>query len=787
MGAFACFCARAQVSWHEEFSDSSLAANPTWTGDTSLFIHSNGQLHLNDSDGGVAEISTQSNVSSQGHWSGWLAMDFNPSGSNYCEVVLCEDATGRAYLLRFGGNSQDRISLIYALPGIEYELIRSTDGLLSSAQIELEWSISRYPDSLWIVEVNLNQSGWQTVGQSPDSLAFASEYFKLRCFYTKTRADKFKFDDLAVSGFPFSDTVTPYVVGSEWLNRYTVDVELSEKYYSDSISILDHLGREWRIINSTHSGFQLKSSVAVGDGLIHFDFSPIHDAYDNHMSTWTTLLSRPKPRSLVINEIMTDPEPVVGIAYEYVELFNASSDTVSLRGWTLVVNSSSQSLSDVSLAPMSYKALSLSIPNAECVIKLKDDWEEDIDEVQFNSDLHSTVWKIFGGWSLERDEPAPLQDLEFAWSSSLSERGGTPGEANMPERTTRHPLNSLLGYSMQNDSALFYFAVGIDSLYWNGEKFKPFDVRGALWHLPVLKSTNTLQTLSQSSYEIDTTQIQFPVTIGKPEGIFISEVLFDPVDGVPEFVEIVNSGPNATLLSDLRISKWSLDFGIEELHPLLEHQQPILPNEVVVITSDDASALFEEYAYSNRRANLSNSTFHSYLPFALGSSSGLCLTTSNGEIVDSIEWTPNSYHSHLDETKGLSLFRKSPAFEWQSSNTHRATPGVHHSESFELTASPQIINARFSPNGDQFKDAVQINLPTKWESWVISFDVLTASGQKVASVLDGKIVSVPTVVSWDGKNNGSSLPAGQYLLSIKAENASGQVEIWRHGCLLIDE
>ncbi|NOZ47374.1 MAG: lamin tail domain-containing protein, partial [Chlorobi bacterium] len=55
-----------------------------------------------------------------------------------------------------------------------------------------------------------------------------------------------------------------------------------------------------------------------------------------------------KPNDVVINEIMADPSPVVGLPdYEFIEFYNTTIYDISLKQWKLSVGSSTVSLPDI--------------------------------------------------------------------------------------------------------------------------------------------------------------------------------------------------------------------------------------------------------------------------------------------------------------------------------------------------------------------------------------------------------------------------------------------------------
>ena len=62
--------------------------------------------------------------------------------------------------------------------------------------------------------------------------------------------------------------------------------------------------------------------------------------------------------SILINELMFDPDPQIGLPEcEYIELYNTSGDTININGWMLKVGTKMQCLPYCTVPPASYLLL----------------------------------------------------------------------------------------------------------------------------------------------------------------------------------------------------------------------------------------------------------------------------------------------------------------------------------------------------------------------------------------------------------------------------------------------
>ena len=154
---------------------------------------------------------------------------------------------------------------------------------------------------------------------------------------------------------------------------------------------------------------------------------------------------------IVINEIMADPSPAVALPeWEYIELYNASENTINIRGWTLFIGKKEYIFeNDIEIQSDEYLVLchnnavedlskfgnchafsSFQINNSGLNISLIDNNDKLISSVNFDISWHSTSYKEEGGWSLEQIDPFNPCVGKNNWGSSISKNGGTPSMPN---------------------------------------------------------------------------------------------------------------------------------------------------------------------------------------------------------------------------------------------------------------------------------------------------------------------------------------------------------------------
>ena len=177
-----------------------------------------------------------------------------------------------------------------------------------------------------------------------------------------------------------------------------------------------------------------------------------------------------KSGDIVINEVMASPKGAKGLPEtDYVELYNTTDHTISLKGWSFIYDGTVIRLPDVPLAtnhyavlyrkgkslPLNKKVLGLGFSNFP--LNMSDEGKQLTLKDSSGTVIHSYTYpKAKAGRSIERGEGDK-------WHLSSDPRGGTPGEENSedtpdkpdkPEREKSSPGDILINEVMADPRGL---------------------------------------------------------------------------------------------------------------------------------------------------------------------------------------------------------------------------------------------------------------------------------------------------------------------------------------------
>ena len=177
-----------------------------------------------------------------------------------------------------------------------------------------------------------------------------------------------------------------------------------------------------------------------------------------------------KSGDIVINEVMASPKGAKGLPEtDYVELYNTTDHTISLKGWSFIYDGTVIRLPDVPLAanryavlyrkgkslPLGKKVLGLGFSNFP--LNMSDEGKQLTLKDSSGTVIHSYTYpKAKAGRSIERGEGDK-------WHLSSDPRGGTPGEENSegapdkpdkPEKEKASPGDVLINEVMADPRGL---------------------------------------------------------------------------------------------------------------------------------------------------------------------------------------------------------------------------------------------------------------------------------------------------------------------------------------------
>lgn len=458
------------AQFSDDFSDGNFTSDPVWSGNTDKFvIDASNQLQLyeNPQAEGASYLSTNCGAINDASWEFLVKFQFNPSSTNYCEVYLTSNnsdlsSATNGYFVKIG-NTADDVSLYRKDPTSSTMIIDGTDGRLNTTTVNVRVKVTRDYDGNWtLMSDTLGGTDYYTEGTVLDNTFFSSSYFGVRCVYTSTRSQHFFFDDIVVTGDAFIDDIPPQVLTSQVIDSQHLLMVFDEEL--DPVSALDEqnysvnngIGNPADIsfYESNQSKVLLEFSTSFESGTNYIlQYQDIGDVSLNPVVPGYISFSYVEFSAgmVVINEIMADPDPPVGLPNaEYVELYNTSEYTIDLTDWEYTIGSTSKTLSSFQLEAGDYLILChtdyvvefedfgntlgiISFPlitNSGQTIVLKDNEGQEIDRVTYSSSWYQDSNKEDGGWSLEKIDPSNVCSPQTNWIASNSETGGTPGTIN---------------------------------------------------------------------------------------------------------------------------------------------------------------------------------------------------------------------------------------------------------------------------------------------------------------------------------------------------------------------
>ncbi len=832
----------SQTTIQDDFLDGDFSANPRWYGDTNRFlVNSQYELSLADSIANTATLATLSPVSLNATWELEFSFHFNPSGSNFARFYLMynrssADGQGQGYFLELGGSASDQISLFKTDGRQETLLLQSPVDLLDKNLNHLAVRLNRNAQHNWTLALDTLLNGsFYTLGSTMDSSYLQSQIMAWECQYTRTRSTKFFLHRIKAQGDVYQDTIPPkidslMVENNDLIIYFNEALDFRQKlpvqdFHLDSLQFplackIDSL--KPRILRlSFAEPFAINTPIKL-------HYQNVLDCYGNAAQGESAFLNyQAQIGHLIINEIMVDPSPVVGVPpqalpeSEYLELYNASPFTLNLQNWQLQLNEDYYLFPFYRMPPKSYLIVAsgshieefekygscldiglstYSLLNSGAALSL---WSPDslrVDALEYDSDWYQEPLKSEGGWSLARSESNRQCHGPEQWQASASTQGGSPGQKNafLTEKVDSLPpqvdfmawqeggaialhFNESIEHFLPNEpeDILSEPFLEIDSLTWSLNRdclnihLAQAPQYGQAYYLGFLDSLSDCKG-NKSLF----TRLPFALPVDAQEGdIVVSEILFAPKTGGADFIEIYNKSDQVFDLAHLRLAHWAQEQGPSDIKVLRAESHLFFPGDYLALSGDIS---FLKANYYCEQANLIAADLPSY-PSSNGT---FALLSSRLELIDRGAYDDDWHFQLLENTQGVSLERLDyghlPTSKkyWQSATEKEkfATPGRANSQqTIQLErAEWEAIPPYFSPNGDGHLDLAQLNFTCEGGASILTVDIYTSKGELIRSLAEYDFREAQGYFLWDGFNDaGQLLGAGIYIAVLEYYNDQG--------------
>ncbi len=846
----------AQVD--DSFTDGDFTIGPSWTGTDALFtvVDDGGNQRLRSNSPGAANyyLSTPSTIANDTRWEFFVDLRFSTSGANYVDFYLMSDLadlTGavNGYFLRMGG-TQDRLELFRADAGTAATTaLQSADGVVnSSTSNPFLIRVERTVGADWTLWFDDGVTGtWIQAGTVNDATWTATSYFGPRIEQSSagTVVNNHFFDDLSVAPIPVDNT-PPALLSATILSDTQIDLAFNESVEQltaeeeNNYGIIPFNSAASVVRDATDfSLVHLTLAIAMQSGNTYtITVNGVEDLVGNACVSETAdvlyfVPAGAEPGDVIINEIMADPDPTVGLPnVEFIEIYNRTLDkTFDLAGWTLTDGSGTGTLPAATLAPGAFMILCddgntalfssfgpvtgfstfpSALTNTGEPLDLKEPGGVTIDAVTYSDAWYNDDVKAAGGWTLERIDPTTPCSSAANWTASNDALGGTPGEQNsvfaiIPDVTAPELLTVFVNSGTQIE-LLFNETMNVTSLAGANYQFSPaltvdltipsgdnrvqiiFTTPLVVGQLYTVMVTGVADCTGNAIGTANTLTFALPEP-ALPGDVVINEVLYDPLGSGSDFVELYNRSNKVLSLAGWKLANETGGV-IGNATEITSAAFLLLPGQYALIT-ESADNIADQYplAHTDRFVEAD-------MPSYNNGEGVVVLQDPGGDTLDRFVYNDDLHFALLNSTDGVSLERVDPDrpsddnTNWHSAAeaAGNATPGYRNSQfsenpqpTGELTIKPAI----FSPDNDGYQDLLTVAYKLDEPGFTGTMSVFDVAGREMVKLMDNELLGTSGSVSWNGiMENGDLARMGPYVVVFEAFDLQGHVERFRETVVL---
>jgi len=845
----------AQLS--ENFNDGDLASNPVWSGNAPDFIV-NSSLQLQSNNAGANSnyfISTPNTLATTAQWEIYVQVTFNPSSANYIDIYLTSSVSdltldsNTGYFVRIG-NTDDEISLYRKDGGgTTTEIIDGADGILNNSNNVVKIKVTRDDNNQWVLGRDLSGSGnlYVSEGAATDAAYATSSFFGI--YIKQSTAGFFQrhfIDDIEIKKY-VPDITPPSIQSATVISPAALDVLFSEPVEAASTQLISNYS-----VNNNSGAPITALQDATNSSLVHLTFvnnftnavaytltvNGVKDLSGNTISVGSANFSyyTPQQYDVVIDEIMADPAPQVGLPNnEWIELRNASTFDINLKEWSLSdLTGRSGPMPNFILQPDSFVVVCTgsavtalapfgkvipvtnfpSLDNETDLIALFSSTGKTIHSVQYTAAWYQNELKKAGGWTLEMINTKNPCGGITNWKASVDANGGTPGNKSSVDGVINDETTPTLlrAFTINNTSITLVFDEPLDSLKAsavnnyiidNGisavsaNAVSPvFDKVDIVLNAPI--TTGNIYTLTAANVidcKGNAIGIKNTAKFGIPQNadsfdIVINEILFNPKPGGEDYVEVYNRSQKIIDLSHTYIANRDAAGVIRDIQQLTPESILLFPKDFMVLTSNPV-VVKAQYITTNPDDFI---TVTGMPPFSDDKGNVIILNTQ-GAIVDEVKYSDKWHFPLISNTEGVSLERidyEAPSlqgnFHSGATSFGYGTPGYKNSQyrvkeevQGEIKVTPDI----FSPDNDGNDDFATIDYSFPAPGYIANITVFDATGRAIRYLQRNSLSAVKGYYRWDGLDDKNrKLPQGIYIIYTEIFNTEGKKKQFKNTIVL---
>ena len=509
---------------------------------------------------------------------------------------------------------------------------------------------------------------------------------------------------------------------------------------------------------------------------------------------------------VVINEIMADPTPSIGLPEEeYIELYNKSTLPIPLKNWSISVNNNATLLPNVLMTAGQYFTLySISaLLNEGCTITLRNASGDIVHEVKYSDSWYGDPFKSQGGWSLEmKDASKPCMGADN-WMASTNSIGGTPNALNSVAQIAVDSTAPSIVFATLLDSSTLHLQFSEPIYYLQKTNIQPETLADTVLYSPRPNDEITIHLLdhllSSTLYHITiavsdcakNTLVQNPFPFALPEiatqnDVVINEILFNPLGDGADFIELYNRSSKNIDLSALRFSGRDAQGFLTPATILCAHTQLLLPSTYAAFTIDP-----ENIASTYPARDIQNIFGCPTLPALNNDAGNIALIHPNGTVISEMQYIDKMHDGLLSSTDGVSLERIRPNLNsWHSAaeSIGYATPGLKNSQYLEsnaLNSEFKLSSKVFTPNQDGNKDFADVLYQFDKAGYKASILLFDANGKKCKTIADNILLATSGDFQWNGTDDANQpLPVGIYIFYVEYFHPDGTFKLWKESIAL---